>query len=434
MSTPVPVSPRRPLRRWVSAALASRWLRWALVGALLLLYSGWVGYVITRNKPVDFYVYYSGALAVRQGRNLFDLSVEEWIRLGGFPGIADKDVPYPHRYPPPYHVLMLPLTLLGPRAAAAVWAAASALALIAAAWVLARTLRAPYCDLAILALLGLSVPALAALHAGQVTPFVLLCLALALHWLERRRDGAAGGALGLGVLLKVIPLALVAWALWRWRPRAALVALALVLAFSVLSLAVVGADDYASFLRQGAALTRADRLTINPPNQSLGGFIGRFSARYPAEVTTYLFAIRLASVAVIAATVGLCWGPGARPGGLVLEFGLIVAALQLVTPFAWHHQLHLLLVPLSALAWRALSRRQERWLWAPIVAAVVLIDVHGLFWHQLQAGRPYGPQVSTATYGCLIVWVTLAWLLAKGRPAVAGPSDGADGSEGWVTG
>jgi uncharacterized membrane protein len=400
--------------------LRARWLRWLLVGGLLALYAGWIGFVVLgRNKPVDFYVYYSGALAVRQGRNLFELSVEEWIALGGFPGIADQDVPYPHRYPPFYHVLMLPLTLLPPRTAAALWAAGSALAFLGAAWVLARTFRSAYTDLAIWTLLGLSVPALAALHAGQVTPFVLLCLAVALSALVRRRDYWAGVALGVGVLLKLIPLALVAWALWRQRFRVALTALALVSVFNLICLPIVGMDDYASFVRQSAALTRADRLTINPPNQSLGGFIGRFSQRWPADTQTYLRLIRFVNLAFVAATALLCWPPGRlpsrRPERLALEFGLIVAALQLVTPFAWLHQLHLLLVPLSVLAHRAMSEKAERWLALPIGIAVLLTDVHGLFWHQLQAWNPYSVFLSLGTLGTLIIWGTLAALLIVDR-------------------
>jgi hypothetical protein len=395
-----------------------------LITTLVLVYAGWIGYVIIRNKPVDFYVYYSGGLAVRQGKNLFELTVEEWIDLGGFPGIADKDVPYPHRYPPFYHVLMVPLTLAPPRTAALLWAIASAVAMLASALLLAKAFPAPYSDLALLAMLGLSVPALAAIHAGQVTPFVLLCLALSLLAWKKDRPIWAGLALGAGTLLKVIPIALVAYMVWRKQLRVAGAALLLIALVALVSLPLVGVDDYLSFLRQSSALTRADRLTINPPNQSLGGFIGRFSHFLPAETSTYLWVVRAVSASFVVLTILICWPPGDFSKRIPLEFGLIVATLQLVTPFAWHHQLHLLLIPLAAISRRMLMDRDSIHLILPILAVIILTDIHGLFWHQLHAWRPYSIFVSTATYGTLIVWGTLAALIlarqTRSRASVPG--------------
>jgi hypothetical protein len=40
----------------------SPWRRWLLVMALVLLYSGWTSYVVSQDKPLDFYVYYIAAL------------------------------------------------------------------------------------------------------------------------------------------------------------------------------------------------------------------------------------------------------------------------------------------------------------------------------------------------------------------------------------
>jgi hypothetical protein len=394
-----------------------------LITILVLVYAGWIGYVLTRNKPVDFYVYYSGGLAVRQGKNLFDLTLEEWIALGGFPGIADKDVPYPHRYPPFYHVLMVPLTLAPPRTAALLWAVASGLAMLASALLLAKAFPSPYSDLALLALLGLSVPALAAIHAGQVTPFVLLCLAFSLVAWKKGYPVWSGLALGAATLLKVIPIALIAYMVWRKQLRVAAAALLLVALVALVSLPLVGVDDYLSFLRQSSALTRADRLTINPPNQSLGGFIGRFSIFLPADTSTYLWVIQAVSASFVALTILICWPPGDLNDRIPLEFGLIVATLHLVTPFAWHHQLHLLLIPLAVLSQRMLTDRTATGLILPILAVTILTDVHGLFWHQLQAWRPYSIFVSTATYGTLILWGTLAALILarRARPRASVP-------------
>lgn len=415
-------TPRRPSRLGdrLSTLIQTPWLRLVLVAGLVVLYAGWTGYIIYRNKPVDFYVYYSGGLAVRQGKNIFELGPQEWIDLGGFPGIPDQDVPYPHRYPPFYHVLMVPLTILPPRLAALVWASASGAALIASAWLLSRAFPAPGSAVALFVLLGASVPALATMHVGQVVPFVLLCLALALYAYDRKRLVWCGLSLGVSVLLKVIPIALVAYVFWRRQFKVGVIALLLVVLVSLVSLPLVGVDDYLSFVRLYPELTRADRLTMNPPNQSLGGLIGRFSAHLPGEPALYLRVIRVVSLCFIVVTVLLCWPPGDRPRRLPLEFGLIVAVLQLITPFAWLHQLTLLLVPLGALVYRLLTEERERWLAVPILLAWALIDVQGLFWHQLQAWRPYSLSVSLGTFGTLIIWGTLTYVLVQARkPSVS---------------
>jgi len=396
----------------LSALAQARWLRWLLLAALVILYVGWIEYVIRYNKPVDFYVYYSAGLAFCRGHNVYELDAEAWGNLGGFPGVPDDIIPYPYRYPPFFYVGMAPFTLLRPRLAATVWASVSGLALIGSAWLLSRTFHTPHSEAVMLVLLGLSVPALATLHVGQVTALVLLCLALTLYAHKKNRPVWAGLALGTAILLKLIPIALVAYMFWRRQFKVVLAAMLLVVVAILVSLLLTDLDDYASYTRLALALGRADTLTTTPPNQSLGGFIGRFSWFLPSDPALYLPVIYVFSLCFVIATILLCWPPGDFAHRLPLEFGLVVVTLQLITPFAWLHQLVLLLIPLSVLAYRMLTEKRERFLVLPVAVACVLINVQGLFWHQLV---PYTLLLSLGTYGTLILWGVLAWLLLKER-------------------
>ncbi len=392
-------------------------LHWLVPAGVALVYALWGGYVVARNKTIDFYVYYTGGLAVRHGYDILRLSQEEYRALGGFPGYAEDEICYQNRYPPFFNLAMVPWTLMPPRAAAAVWTGVSILAFLGAVWVLARALDGGRASHLIWVLAGLSLPALATLHAGQVNLFVLLFLAAAFAAVQRGRTVRAGLALGVAASLKLSPAALIPYILWRKQWKTALVAALVLAAALTVSIPLVGVGQYVSFVQNRRLISLSDVLVLTPTNQSLSGLIGRLSVALPAPEEVYLQAIWIVRLVLVGATIGLCWPPGAAPTRLRLEYGLAIAALLLILPFAWFHLLVLLLVPQAVLAQRLCTRGGERWLIVPLAVAALLQAIHGLFWHQLPAWQPYGLQVSGGTYAALIIWGTLAALLVKERRA-----------------
>ena len=250
----------------LSTLVQAPWLRWLLVAGLVVLYTGWIGYVIHYNKTIDFYVYYTGGLIARQGLDVFELTNREYADLGGFPGYSDDQICYADRYPPFFRAGMVPFTLLAPRLAAVVWVSASALAMMISAWLLSRTFHTSHSEVAMLVLAGSSVPALATLHAGQVNIFVLLSLALALFAYKRDRPVWAGLGLGASVLLKLTPIALVVYMFWRRQYKLALTAL-LVVVVAILNLSFALRGATASV---GAhAMTPPSIVRISVPKSSM---------------------------------------------------------------------------------------------------------------------------------------------------------------------
>ena len=73
--------------------LAAAWLRWLLVAGLVLLYAGWIGYVIVADRPLDFYVYYMAAEAVARGESPYTIADEAWDELAADLGITNYTAP-----------------------------------------------------------------------------------------------------------------------------------------------------------------------------------------------------------------------------------------------------------------------------------------------------------------------------------------------------
>jgi len=388
----------------LSALAQAPWLRWLLVAALVVLYAGWLTYVITTDRPLDFYVYYMAAETIARGDSPYTISDPAWDALASDLGITNYTRPY--RYPPYTAALLTLFRPLGPRGTMVVWVIANATAMIGGAWLLGRALGGGWWLPASLAALLLFVPPLATLMAGQVNGLLFLCLALALWSLTRQREGWLGVGLALGTALKVIPLALVLYLFWRRRWRAGLIAAGVLLALTLACLPVVGWESLADYGRNAIFLGRPDVVYTSPTNQTITAALGR---AVPAAPTLVLAGGRWLGLLLVVMTAVLCWPVGDAVRWMPLEFGLIVAALQLIPPFTWYHQLVLLLIPLLVVAERLWAARQ--WGWLGLLATLfALTDLHGLAWHHL-AGWPW--LTSFPFLLGLTLWGMLAWLVVR---------------------
>lgn len=394
--------------KWLSrlASLAQTgWARGGLVLALVGLYVGWSGYVVARNKPVDFNLYYVAAYGFAHGYDIYGADEALWTRVGAEAGMTHYAPPY--RYPPLAAFVVWPLTFFPPRVAAVLWLAATAAAFILSAWLLGRLSPSPWgIPLGLALLLGF-VPALTTLHAGQINGLVLLCLTLALWGLVRGQPALAGAGVAASALLKLVPLAHLGYLGWRRRWAAlgwGLLALGLLLG---LSLALIGWAGLQSYFRHFLELGEAGNLLPMGPNQALNGFWSRVLLGHVAPAL--IRRLSLGSVGVlILATIGLCWPRGDATRLVPLEFALVTVAINLITPYAWYHQFVLLLLPLFILTDHALQVPAHRWWLLLLGVGYLATDVHGLLWHQLE---PYPLLVSMPFYVALLLWGLLAWLL-----------------------
>lgn len=399
---------------------------WRLVIILLaLVYAGWIAYVLARDRTVDFYVYYLAAYGFDRGINMYAPQPGTWAELAARAGVARYETQY--YYPPLTAWLVWPLTALPARLAAGVWLVATAAAFAATGWLLGGNSRlAAGRTLALGLMLGF-VPALTTLHAGQVNGLLLLTLAIAYVNLPRSQ-WALGLGIGTGVMLKIVPLAHLAYLAWRGRWRAVLIGGAGIALLTLCSLPLVGLSGLVAYLGPGVRQVPLSGLMPSGANQSLNGLVSRLAlalqgaghlndAANVAHWTWLALALGLTG-----ATAWLCW-PGAdrrRDGAndvarMQLEFALVTAAVTLIAPYTWYHQLVVLFIPFFVLTERALCTPGLRWLPVPLALSYLVTDLHGLAWHTLEADPLL---VSMPCYAALFLWAALAWLIVRHRRAV----------------
>jgi hypothetical protein len=398
------------------------WFVTAATVGLALLLTAWSAYVAFRSHAVDFYAYYLAASGFRQGLDMYTLPTSGWELLARTLRVPDYAPPY--RYPPLLAVGVMPLLSLPPRWAAFVWITLSAGAAMGATALLASALRPARPGeesrrlLLAWGLLALFTPVLTTLYAGQANTFVLLTVALTLWAFKRERPAAAGLALALGTMIKVMPAVLIVYFAWRRQWRVVLGAVIGLAALSLLSIVVVGPATFLSYITHAVVQADPQVAGAYPPNQSLIGFFSRLLTAHAwggswADNPGLAWTLgRAVGLLVLALTFVLC-----RPGRPIrervdVEVGLMVIATHLFPSVSWYHHLALLLVPTMVLLWRGLNGggwRDWRVLWG--VVCLVLLDVQGLFWHQL-AG--WTLLLSLGTYAMLLLWAALAWLQERG--------------------
>jgi hypothetical protein len=392
---------------------APRPLAWALTALLVVLF-GAATALLSKDGMVDFNTYYLAAHGLRRGMDVYGARREDWAPLAGELGVAEFADPY--RYPPLTAVLVLPLTPLGPRAAAAVFTALSCASMIGAAWAIGGALRSRYGVPVALAAVATFVPVLTTLYCGQVGGFLLLSLALGLRSLVKGTGTGAGAALAAGAHLKMLPLAHIAWLGWsrRWRPFAA--GLAFLGLLAAASAAVAGPGPWSSFLRNLPRLSMAGSPAPHPSNQALGGVLARLLPPLGAGDDAVRITWQAAALLLAGATALLCRGRTGRGGPTEVEFSLVTVACCLVTPYAWFHQLLLLLVPCLVLADRSLRGAGGRWTLEFLAALWIAFALFGFAWRQL-AAVPLGH--SLPALFALALFALLARELRAGGRGVA---------------
>lgn len=306
----------------------------ALTGAILASAGGTWGY--------DYQAYVQAAQRWLDGQPLYDPSVD---LAGGFAI---------YLYPPPFALAFVPFALLGGSAGLYAWTALLVGCVVAAIGLMpvSATLR-----WGILLLAGLDWPVLYSLKLGQVGPILLLLFVLG--WRRLDRPAALGGTIAIGALIKVQPALLGVWAVFAGRPRAAVVALAAVVAVVLVTLPLVGLTAWSEYI----ALLRTVSQPITTPHNFTPGAVLFQAGVDPGVASAVQWAVVVGTlVAVVVA---------ARRLTVEAGFVVVVVATQLISPLLWDHYAVVLLLPT---AW--LVANGARWALAiPLTTSLPLLWV-----------------------------------------------------------
>lgn len=316
-------------------------------------------------------------------------------------GPFSADGPDRYRYPPPFALVVAPLSALPPEVAAWVWLGVSVAGLVAGCYLAARAggaLGRIEWIVPLIVLVALAGPVYESLRVGNVEGVQILLIGVALAG-STSFAGAAVGALGV---LKVYPV--IAWPAAVIRdPRGAARGFALVAVVLLVTAPLLTAawGAYPAVLANqwlGAAAT-------DPGNLALPAIVARIAPDAPV-----LSSVARAATVVVAAAlfiVSILWAR--RPDGWA---GALLAALMaglLIPGTVWLHYLALVL-PFVVYAW---SRLAVVWR----VAFIVVFLALGLG----------GPQLRLVEELLLIVLVAV--LLAHLRPARAGAAPAGHGAD-----
>ena len=280
------------------------------------------------------------------------------IRTGGDP-YADFErthVPWDwtlssgYLYPPAFAALLAPFTVIPDGLAVRAWLLIMLACMVGSLAIVYRVLGPPRLpELFCMVLVFVTFfPVTATLMTGAMNPVLLLLLTLSWAAWLRRRDLAAGSALGAAIAVKLIPVALVPYLLLRRHFRL-LLAMTVGLAAGI-ALGLVATSPAHSLHYFRDMLPHLSAGSGYRENQSLSGLASRLCAPSTAQTGgNGGWCGRLVAWPATAAVIGLVLLAVRTPQRTSLEFGLAVAALPLVSSLTWSFHLVLLLLPIALL-------------------------------------------------------------------------------------
>lgn len=354
-------------------------------------------YVAIANGTVGFDfrgTLWDPANAIREGRSPYPAPVR-----------SEVDVGNPAVYPPVLMILAVPLSLLPWKLGLAVWLLLGAASIVGALCILGvRDLR---CYVVAL----ICAPTAVGIAWGNATLLLVPLVALAWHWRDRTYRG--GAVLGVAIAAKLFLWPLVFWLLGTRRYLAALAALIVSVASTVLAWAIIGfagATSYPSLLRTAESVYAAHSFSVATILGGLG--VGEHIAPRGA--------------AVVGIVLGACAFLLGRVRVDAASYSIGVLAAILGSPIVWPYYFVLLLAPV------AVVRRSFSWLWMALAlfylalrlprprldpaeapaAGVVPDGVPLQVWNMTHAPPGLWPAVGHAALGVGIA-VTVAWIAIR---------------------
>lgn len=341
-------------RRW---GVALRWPPLVLASACLAV-------VVVRQAAqgsIDFEHYYGAARAVWAGERLYERGLQ-W-RDSGYtvylPGTR-PDEPQAYVYPPLLAMGLVWLLALPYDVGRLVWLVVSLLCIAAAVCIVTglmlplRRLDLVVVTVVLCAALVFMRPTRVVLATGQADGMLLLLLASTVAAFVAARPNLAGISLALAVAVKPFLAFLLLYLVWKRAWRSAVVAGGLGALLIALPLAALGAQAMVDYLSVTAYLS-SQTYAVGYLNQGPYGFLLRRFTENPittpiVDAPSLVPAIRgllmVGVLTVLARTVSRSGGLAAQT--VVLEFGLAIVAMLLISPLAQPSHYVYLLVPYAA--------------------------------------------------------------------------------------
>lgn len=340
--------------RGLGAALNKRWMGFLILGLATAKIAGLFFALYTHFNPEDFSVYYASGFLLRNGVNPYaaDLAATAH-RLGLETGFISQATD-----PPTFLLAFEPLTLMEIHRAYWVWQWVNLMAFAGALVLLFAPRFSNLPKRLALTLVGLAMiyaPVGNNFAIAQNKVIVLFLLAAMMRSLERKYDGWAGLFLALAGLMRVFPLLLGFYLLFKRRWRALSFMAGGLVAGGVLTIAALGLTNSLGFLNSGVNFLTEQRWYLNSANIAIAAVVSRvFWYLAGASLAGGLdivrrIAIGMADAVLLFALFSATTGDDSEDADWrILSFW--VAASVALSPTAWFHYLVLMLIPVAQMA------------------------------------------------------------------------------------
>ncbi len=305
---------------------------------------------LSTSEP-DFEAYYNASLAFKHGFPLYE-HIIRFFNEG--PNIYKGPMPYV--YPPCFVLFLSPLAYLSFKQAALVWLLLNHVLFFAGLILLMKAMSRKYSFYQWVTLIFVCMnftPLFVDYLIGQSNIILFFFLSSGLYFYRSNRDIYAGIALAMAVIIKVIPMLLVVYMLWKRNYKVFSSAILAVLFICIYSLLFFDIELYSWYVKFMVEQTLLD---ASHDNNSLTGFFSRMLIHSPW--TTGVFhnpgvlrlCIRLSCGFMLLLFLYVTRKKIRRSDPLVLhEYGLGIITMLLVSKMTTTPYLVMMLVPISIL-------------------------------------------------------------------------------------
>ncbi len=340
-----------------------------------------------RDASRDYLSFYIGAAALHYEE---PYALETFQSVAAAAGIKFAGL---YLYPPTFAILLQPALLISPYGGSLLWFGINLGLLLIGVGILLQqsNLRDDRTRAALLLLPILFTPVLMTFYLGQVN--ILIFLLIVLVWLTfvQGRRYTPGALLALSAWIKLWPIVLVAYFVWKREWKVVAGAITGLLLIGALTFALAGVGQTISFFTDRLPeISQGTEPGIDHLNQSIPGFFAKLFAPssqyvYPLIQSPILAkqGSRIAVLLLMVTTIILCsWPiPLKDREQFSTEFMLVVIATMLITGRLFESNLTLLLPAYFLIAEKLHHEQMIKWKQIALpIASVILIDIHRVIW------------------------------------------------------
>lgn len=337
------------------------------------------------TEKVDFEAYYNGAMAFRHGLPVYQNMVD-FFQAGPY----QYKGPLPYVYPPAFVIFLSPLSYVSFSSAVVLWIFFNQILFFTGLFFLIKTIarRYSWIELSLVVFVCMNfTPLFVDYLIGQCNIILFFLIALGLYMYRSNRPVYAGIALALACVIKVIPLLLLLYGLWKRQYKVFVAGMLTLFFIFIYSLLFFDADLLLWYMKFMMNQTLFDAFH---DNHSLTGFFSRFLSHsmWIRGVFDSPFATRISIILSSLLVLGVflfATRKKSKPSDRVTlhEYALAVTTMLLLSKMTSTPYLVMLLVPLAILV-------KEIFEYAISVKWLVILGVgYGMLatWYPLPVGK-----------------------------------------------